>query len=79
MSKDSDKDVEAKKIPYFSLTNSSYNNRQTGQSSQTTTWPNKKDSHFYYDSNKCQPSNTLVIGVNATTLKKNKKIDKNLS
>ena len=70
-SKDPDRDIAAKKSLLFSLANqTNYNSRYTQQSSYTTAQPNKKNLYLCSGGNKCLLSNTLVIVVNATTIKK---------
>lgn len=58
--KDLDKNIKAKKTPYSSLTNVSYNSKQIKQSIQASAQVNKKDFGLYHDSNRCQSGNTLM-------------------
>lgn len=83
-SEELNRDVKSKKISHPAATNqtsysSRYNRRQRGQSGQATDWPNKKDTCSHYSGKNDQANNTLTIEVNATTIKKGRKVDKNLS
>lgn len=72
--------IKANKTLYSSLaTQTSYNIGHIGQLGQTTTGLNKKDFYLYWDGNRRQLSNTLIIKVNTTTIKMDKKVKKDLS
>lgn len=72
--------IETKKTPYSSFTHqASYNSKHVEQTNLAIVWLNKKDFHSCQGSNRYQPSNILVIRVNATTFEKYKKVKKDLS
>lgn len=74
--KDFERDVKAKK---FYLPSSANTSEQLTQSGQTTAWPNKKNYCVYRGGNDPQQDNTLATEINTTLVKKDKKIEKDLS
>lgn len=78
------RDIKVKKTLYPPITNqisynSSYSNEQIGYSDQAKAYINKKDFCSHYDDNKGQSNNSLSKKVNIIMVKRNKKINKDLS
>ena len=78
--KKSNKDIKAKKTSHPTPANQpSHSSGYTGHYSHAIACINKKKSYLYHSDNSCQSSNTLTTGINTTTIKKDKKTNKNLS